>query len=177
MGGVHPPNRKSQLAFLGSSRSIKVGFCHRAAILRIGGEDEMKPTFRGVDGVRRHLETQITRCNDQIARARKVLAKKVRGNVRQATTRIEVYTERRRAYRDALKALGEISPGASGPGDVGSIQLAKDQVARVESALKLIYETTQHGGHDISDGRDWATVEGEAEIALTIVTETGKGGS
>jgi hypothetical protein len=137
----------------------------------------MKPTFRGVDGVRRHLETQITRCNDQIARARKVLAKKVRGNVREATTRIEVYTERRRAYRDAFKALGEIRPGASGSGDVGSIPLAKDQVARVKSALKLIYETTQHGGHDISDGRDWATVEGEAEIALTIMTEAGKGGS
>jgi hypothetical protein len=97
--------------------------------------------------------------------------------VRQATTRIEVYTERRRAYRDALKALGEIRPGASGPGDVGSTLIAKDLVARVESALKLIYETTQHGGHDISDGRDWATVEGEAEIALTIVTEAGKGAS
>jgi hypothetical protein len=137
----------------------------------------MKPTFRGVDGVRRHLETQITRCNDQIATARKVLAKKVRGNVRQAATRIEVYAERRRAYRDALKALGGISPAASGLGDVGSTLLAKDQVARVESALKLIYETTQHGGHDFSDGRDWATVEGEAEIALTIVTEAGKGGS
>jgi hypothetical protein len=146
-------------------------------ILRMGGEDTMKPTFRDVEGVRRHLETQITRSNTQIATARKVLAKKVRGNVRQATTRLGVYTERRRAYQDALKALGEIRPGASGPGNGGFILLAKDQCARVESALKLIYETTQHGNHDITDGGDWATVEGEAEIALTIMTEAGKGGS
>src|SRR5260370_42523648 len=103
MEGVHAPNWKSQLAFLGIALD-QAGVCHRVAIVRIGGEDAMKPTFRGVDGVRRHLETQITRCNDQIATARKVLAKKVRGNVRQAATRIEVYTERRRAYRDALKA-------------------------------------------------------------------------
>jgi len=99
------------------------------------------------------------------------------GNARQAATRIEVYTERRRAYQDAFKALSEIRPGAGGPGDVRSIPLAKDEVARVQSALKLIYETTQHGGHDISDGRDWATIEGEAETALTILTEAGKGGS
>src|SRR5437016_10904155 len=149
MGGVQAPNRKSQLAFPGrrarSGRLLSPG-----AHLRIGGEDAMQPTFRGVDGVRRHLETQITRCNAQIATARKVLAKKVRGNVQQATTRIGVYTERRRAYQDALKALSGIRPGASGQGDVVSILLAKDQVARVETALKVIYETTQHGGHDIS---------------------------
>ena len=137
----------------------------------------MKPTFSDVDGVRRHLENQITRCGAQIATARKVLAKKARGNVRQATTRIEVYTERRRAYQDALKALSEIRPGAGGPAYLRSNLLAKDEVARVQSALKLIYETTQHGGHDISDGRDWATVEGEAETALTILSEAGKGAS
>jgi hypothetical protein len=137
----------------------------------------MKTMFGDVDGVRRHLENQITRCSAQIAAARKVLAKKVRGNARQAATRIEVYTERRRAYQDALKSLSEIRPGAGGPGDGRSILVAKDEVARVQSALKLIYETTQHGGHDISDGRDWATVEGEAETALTILTEAGKGGS
>jgi len=140
----------------------------------------MKPTFSGVDGVRRHIENQINRCNTQIATARKVLAKKVRGNVRQAKTRIAVYTERRRAYQDALtalKPLSETKPGAGAPGDGRSLLVAKDEVSRVQSALKLIYETTQHGGHDISDGRDWATVEGEAETALTILTETGRGGS
>ena len=80
----------------------------------------MKPTFSGVDGVRRHIENQINRCNAQIATARKVLAKKVRGNVRQAKTRIAVYTERRRAYQDALtalKPLSETKPGAGAPGD------------------------------------------------------------
>ena len=140
----------------------------------------MKPTFSGVDGVRRHLEDQIDRCNGQIATAKKVLAKKVRGNARQAATRIQVYTERRRAYQDALKALKpltEIRPGASAPAATRSTLLAKDEAARVESALKLIYETTQHGNHDISDGGDWATVEGEAETALTIMTEAGKGSS
>lgn len=131
----------------------------------------MAPTFADVASVRRHLETQIARYNAQIATARKVLEKKVRGSARQASTRIAVYTERRRAYRDALKALSGVGPGTGGPGDKRFVPLPRDEAARVESALKLIYEVTQHGNHDIADGGDWATVEGEAEKALTIVAE------
>lgn len=138
------------------------------------GGDAMKRIFSGVEAVEQHLENQIDRCNARIATAKKVLAKKLRGNVRQAATEIEAYTERRRAYRDALKALTEMRPSPGGPGDPRSVLLAEDEVERVKSALKLIYETTQHGGHDISDGKDWATVEGEAETALTIVTEATK---
>lgn len=132
----------------------------------------------GVDAVRRHLETQIARCNAQIATAKKILTKKLRGNVRQAKTRIAAYTERRRAYQDTLKALTKvltgISPGGGELRDVRTVPLADDEVARVESALKMIYETTQHANHDIADGKDWATVEGEAEVALTILSEARK---
>lgn len=137
----------------------------------------MESTLSRGDAVRRYLETQITLCNAQIARARRVLAKKVRGSARQATTRIKVYMERRRAYQDVLKAVNRIRPDASGPVDISAVLLPKDEVARVKSALKLIYETTQHANHDISDGGDWATVEGEAETALTILTEASRAGS
>lgn len=137
----------------------------------------MESTLGGVDAVRRYLETQITLCNAQIARARRILAKKVRGSARQATIRIKAYTERRHAYQDVLKAVSRIRPDASGPVDVSAVLLPKDEVAQVQSALKLIYETTQHGNHDIADGGDWATVEGEAERALTILTEASKGDS
>ncbi len=119
----------------------------------------MKRMFSGVGAVKQHLENQIDRCNTRIATARKVLVKELRGNVRQAATEIEAYTARRRAYQDALKALNEMGPSPGGLGDPRSIQVAKNEVERVKSALKLIYETTQHGGHDISDGKDWAAVE------------------
>ena len=134
----------------------------------------MNQTAGGIDAVRRHVEKQIARSSAQITTARKVLAKKLRGTIRQARTRMATYTERRRAYQDTLKTLSRISPGGGGSGDVRTVRLPDDEVARVESALKLIYETTQHGGHDISDGRDWATVEGEAEVALTILSEARK---
>lgn len=134
----------------------------------------MNQTLGGVDTVRRHLEKQITRINAHLTTARKVLAKKLRGNMGQARARIAAYMERRRAYQDALKALTRISPGGGRSSDVRTVRLSDDEVARVESALKLIYEVTQHGGHDISDGEDWATVEGEAEIGLTILSEARK---
>ncbi len=125
----------------------------------------------GVDAVRRYLQKQIDRSNARIARARKAAAGKARRGTRLGRPATGPDVAARRAYRDALRALNAIPSGGGTPAD---LRLAAEEVDRVKSALARIYEVTQHADHDIADGGDWATVEGEAQDALNIVREAEK---
>jgi len=128
----------------------------------------MKRAFSGVDDVKQHLEDRIDECNARITAARKAIKEKQRGGIRRAASEIEVCTEARRAYQDALKALNEITPDRE---RARLVRLAEDIVERVRKALEVIYATSKHGNHDIADGADWATVEGESGDALNLLND------
>jgi hypothetical protein len=124
----------------------------------------MKSVPGGVDAVRLYLQKRIDRSSARIAAARKAAAAKPRRGQPAAGAELAA----RRAYRDALRALGAIRSGGDG---ASALRLAAEEVERVKSALARIYEVTQHANHDIASAGDWAIVEGEAQAALNIVHE------
>lgn len=125
----------------------------------------------GVDAVRRYLQKRIDRCNIRIARARKAAAAARGRRTGRARPASGGDVAERRAYRDALKALNNISSEGAAP---AALRLAAEEVGRVKSALAKIYEVTQHANHDIAEAGDWSIVEGEAQTALNIVHEAEK---
>lgn len=123
----------------------------------------MERPSSGVDSVRQYLQKQIERCTARIKRA------KPRRGAPGGRSHIERDLAARRAYRDALKALDGIPSGA---GASAASRLAREELARVKSALARIYEVTQHANHDIAEAGDWGMVEGEAQTALNILHES-----
>src|SRR5271166_138929 len=128
----------------------------------------MEGGLTGVESVSRYLEKRIERCSARIISARKTLAASRRAapGVR---SRLEVDMALRRAYRDVLRAVATTSTGpARSAGVVAAVavRLAAEELTRVKSALAKIYEVSQHSNHDIADGGDWSTVEGESQTAL-----------
>lgn len=129
----------------------------------------MKSGSGGVDAVRLYLQKRIDRSSARIAAARKAAAAKPRRGTRgRGTPAADSEIAARRAYRDALRALGAVR--AEGDG-ASALRLAAEEVERVKSALARIYEVTQHANHDFASAGDWAIVEGEAQTALNIVHE------
>jgi hypothetical protein len=128
----------------------------------------MKREPGGVDAVRLYLQARIDRSSARIAAARKAAAAAPRRGPRRSQPAAGGEFAARRAYRDALRALGAIRPRDDG---ASALRLAAEEVERVKSALARIYEVTQHANHDIASAGDWAIVEGEAQAALNTVRE------
>lgn len=130
----------------------------------------MNRALGSVDAVRLYLQRRIDRCTARIAAARKAAAGKPRRRrgTRGAQPAGTADAAARRAYRDALRALGAVSSTGGTP---AALRLAAAEVERVKSALAKIYEVTQHANHDLASAGDWAIVEGEAQTALNIVHE------
>jgi hypothetical protein len=128
----------------------------------------MKKVPGGVDAVRLYLQKRIDRSSVRIAAARKKAAAKPRRGTRRIQPAAGAELAARRAYRDALRALGAVRSEDDG---ASALRLAAEEVQRVKSALARIYEVTQHANHDIASAGDWAIVEGEAQAALNTVRE------
>lgn len=128
----------------------------------------MKRALSGVDAVRQYLQKRIDRCDARIARARKAAAAARRRKTGRVQPASGADSAQRRAYRDALAALNNISSEGTAP---ATLRLAAEEVGRVKSALAKIYEVTQHANHDISEAGDWSIVEGEAQTALNLVRD------
>ncbi len=136
----------------------------------------MERGLSGVESVQLYLEKRIERCSARIIAARKAAAPR-RGAAR-VRSRVEVDMAMRRAYRDALRAVSETSTGPAMSTAVvaaAAVRLAAEELARVKSALALIYEVSQHSNHDIADGADWSTVAGESQAALNVLREAERG--